>query len=311
MPRRCILINPDGLSNIVRLADTEGRSESYLALSYVWGSTQKNDPLTRAKLATSKRGILTTDLPRAMQDAIDITMKLGFRYLWVDRYCIVQDDLDDCAEEISMLAEYYENAALTMAIQPELSRMDTFSRWGCQVFNRGRYCMWWTRTWILQEVILASALLSADADVLLPSGNDVLTFSRTSLVDSASTTQARQLHSTTDAIVVTNTESSAARNQSEAELFTRAQKALEEGLSNLLEGRLQRASAELTLCRDLLGRFTAQDLRSLQLMTMATASLGTCYHLLYLDEVASEILGLFYERHFEQLSTERNIKSYA
>lgn len=35
------------------------------------------------------------DLPKTGQDAVFIVRKLGFRYLWVDSLCIIQDDEDD------------------------------------------------------------------------------------------------------------------------------------------------------------------------------------------------------------------------
>jgi hypothetical protein len=54
---------------------------SYLTLSYVWGGENA--------LADA------TDLPRTIADAVYVTMKLGYRYLWVDKYCIDQRDVQD------------------------------------------------------------------------------------------------------------------------------------------------------------------------------------------------------------------------
>jgi hypothetical protein len=34
-------------------------------------------------------------MPSTISDAIDVTLKIGLRYLWVDRFCINHDDADD------------------------------------------------------------------------------------------------------------------------------------------------------------------------------------------------------------------------
>ncbi|CAH0058120.1 unnamed protein product, partial [Clonostachys solani] len=54
-------------------------------------------------------------LPQSIQDAIIITRKLGFRYLWVDALCIIQDDGEDKAHEISKMSTIYKNAAIMVA----------------------------------------------------------------------------------------------------------------------------------------------------------------------------------------------------
>ncbi|KAI4244556.1 MAG: hypothetical protein L6R42_010434, partial [Xanthoria sp. 1 TBL-2021] len=35
---------------------------------------------------------LASEVPNTIRDAIDVTAKIGQRFLWVDRLCIVQDD---------------------------------------------------------------------------------------------------------------------------------------------------------------------------------------------------------------------------
>ncbi|KAK0710050.1 hypothetical protein B0T26DRAFT_596695, partial [Lasiosphaeria miniovina] len=62
----------------------------YAALSYVWGFTQSH-VLTASTLAAKTAGIDQTQLPKTIQDAIEIARKLGFSYLWVDSLCILLD----------------------------------------------------------------------------------------------------------------------------------------------------------------------------------------------------------------------------
>jgi hypothetical protein len=49
------------------------------------------------------------------QDAISVTKALGIRYLWVDSFCIIQDDEKDWEAQASLMASIYENAYITLA----------------------------------------------------------------------------------------------------------------------------------------------------------------------------------------------------
>ncbi|KAI6084285.1 heterokaryon incompatibility protein-domain-containing protein [Hypoxylon rubiginosum] len=72
----------------------------YLALSYVWGS-QKN------------AAAIIGDFPPVVEDSIKVTIELGFRYLWVDRHCISQDEADK-HHMIGQMGRIYSNAFLTI-----------------------------------------------------------------------------------------------------------------------------------------------------------------------------------------------------
>ena len=70
-------------------------SVQYLALSYVWGQIW---PILELKVETLDRlfqvGSLSRPeskelLPNTVSDAMCLTKRLGVRYLWVDRLCIV------------------------------------------------------------------------------------------------------------------------------------------------------------------------------------------------------------------------------
>lgn len=55
----------------------------YVALSYVWGSSTVDEALPHDRK-------LPDDVPSSIEDAMHCTKQLGFRYLWIDRYCIDQ-----------------------------------------------------------------------------------------------------------------------------------------------------------------------------------------------------------------------------
>ncbi|KAF2176935.1 heterokaryon incompatibility, partial [Zopfia rhizophila CBS 207.26] len=55
-------------------------------------------------------------------DTVVTTRALGFRYLWIDSLCIVQDDEDNWQKESQMMATIYEHAVITLA---ESAAMDS------------------------------------------------------------------------------------------------------------------------------------------------------------------------------------------
>jgi len=63
---------------------------------------------------------LTTGIPReslsqSFKDAITVTKHLGYRYLWIDSLCIIQDDDRDWERECGRMADVYGNADLVIA----------------------------------------------------------------------------------------------------------------------------------------------------------------------------------------------------
>ena len=55
-------------------------------------------------------------LPRVIRDATQLVVKLGFRYLWVDALCIVQDSLAEQQRLIDGMDRIYESAYATIII---------------------------------------------------------------------------------------------------------------------------------------------------------------------------------------------------
>ncbi|PSN63699.1 HET-domain-containing protein, partial [Corynespora cassiicola Philippines] len=76
----------------------------YVALSYVWG---ENSARTSIRL-------LPNPAPRTIEDAIIATTNLGFRYLWIDRYCISQIDPSEKHHQIARMDRIYADAIVTI-----------------------------------------------------------------------------------------------------------------------------------------------------------------------------------------------------
>lgn len=88
---------------------------TYTTLSYVWGSTNSPTTLKANVDAFRKPGAFRRPtLPKTISDAIEVTSELGFRFLWVDALCIVQDDDAFKAKLIANMDAVYGNSALTI-----------------------------------------------------------------------------------------------------------------------------------------------------------------------------------------------------
>lgn len=85
----------------------------YLALSYVWGNGYTARPVHDAALRTRSPN-LGLNFPLVVEDAILVVQKSGYRYLWVDRYCIQQHDNIEKQHQIRQMANIYSNAVATI-----------------------------------------------------------------------------------------------------------------------------------------------------------------------------------------------------
>ncbi|CZR60751.1 uncharacterized protein PAC_10647 [Phialocephala subalpina] len=98
----------------VALLETRGQRGRYIALSHSWG-TSPRAMATKATVEDLEDGIAISFLPKTFQDAIQITKRLGIRYLWIDCLCIIQDDKQDWEREASTMGDVYMNSYLTIS----------------------------------------------------------------------------------------------------------------------------------------------------------------------------------------------------
>ncbi|KAI0545389.1 heterokaryon incompatibility protein-domain-containing protein [Xylaria curta] len=83
----------------------------YVALSYVWGISG-----TTCEVVRNTRGErrLPKQLPQVIHDSIEVTKALGYQYLWIDKFCIDQDDPSIKHDQIQQMDTVYQNSALTI-----------------------------------------------------------------------------------------------------------------------------------------------------------------------------------------------------
>jgi hypothetical protein len=112
-----------GKISSIRLVDVEAEVHPlardpyrrYLTLSHCWGRSLSIQDMTLvANFRERTQQIRIGSLNKNFQDAIEITRRLGERYLWIDALCIVQDSDTDKATEIAKMGDIYKNSFLTI-----------------------------------------------------------------------------------------------------------------------------------------------------------------------------------------------------
>jgi hypothetical protein len=158
----------------LKLIDCETRDivpaedHPYVTLSYVWGK-KKEDIIHSTRLPN--------DVPLTIQDSITATRGLGFRYLWVDRYCIDQKNSIEKLQQVGKMDLIYQMSEVTIvACEGEdpsygLPGIGTRKRFYKQAYGKvGKHFListmgdpqsaiksskWITRAWTRQEGLLS------------------------------------------------------------------------------------------------------------------------------------------------------------
>jgi hypothetical protein len=85
------------------------RNHRYIALSYVWGDSDTN---TRPRVSQLPFSV-SERCPTVIEDAMTVVLELGYRYLWVDSFCI-SPEASSRHEQIANMDVVYKNAELTI-----------------------------------------------------------------------------------------------------------------------------------------------------------------------------------------------------
>lgn len=115
--------NQDRAGRLVEIIDTdklrlvEGSAQCipYVALSYRWGGLDAIWQTTTKNLNSRQDVFSIKDLSKTLSDAVKVTRDLGFRWIWIDSLCIVQDDKNDWSKEAVKMASIYQNAIVTIS----------------------------------------------------------------------------------------------------------------------------------------------------------------------------------------------------
>ncbi|KAL4861358.1 heterokaryon incompatibility protein-domain-containing protein [Aspergillus spectabilis] len=124
-------------------------------------------------------GLPASRIPQTIEDAIEMCIRLGERYLWADRLCIIQDDAEDQKNQIEAMGTIYSSAQIVLVAAygdsmefgiPGISRPRKLVQHsedilGFRVTNVVREVdddplnMWNARGWTYQEAVLSNRRL--------------------------------------------------------------------------------------------------------------------------------------------------------
>ncbi|KAF4539250.1 uncharacterized protein LTHEOB_10414 [Lasiodiplodia theobromae] len=127
----------------------------YVALSYVWGkygvsenAAILNEADAFAQPQPANKKTFPRELPRKLdltiEDAIQVTLEMGFSFLWVDKYCIDENNPAEKKRHIRNMDSIYQDAAFTIIAAagddadyglPGVSTRPRTSRTSCRVEN--------------------------------------------------------------------------------------------------------------------------------------------------------------------------------
>ncbi|CZS85940.1 unnamed protein product [Fusarium graminearum] len=99
----------------LRLVDVSIECTPYVALSYRWGGLEAVWQTTTSNLESRSSGFSIDEFPKTLSNIVKVTHNLGFKWIWIDSLCIVQDDKDDWAREAVKMVAIYQNAIVTVA----------------------------------------------------------------------------------------------------------------------------------------------------------------------------------------------------
>lgn len=114
LPTRVIEVGMQEDRMDIRLIHSRKRRAAYIALSHCWGGPIQ-PTLTSETIHSFQDRLPFLELPANFRDAINITRRLGLRYLWIDSLCIMQDSREDWAEESKKMGLVYRNSAVTIS----------------------------------------------------------------------------------------------------------------------------------------------------------------------------------------------------
>lgn len=121
LPKRLIDLTPGGkptaqgeeCARLVLSREIIEEHPKYTTLSYCWGSDQ-SFKTTRATMDAFHQNIPLLELPQTFADAFDLTRQLNVRYIWIDAFCIIQDDTIDWETEAATMHNVYVGSFLTI-----------------------------------------------------------------------------------------------------------------------------------------------------------------------------------------------------
>ena len=148
----------------------------YVALSYVWAKPVPSHVEMPAYPTIDGQAHLPPEdsLSQVVKDSISVTKQLGFRYIWIDKYCINQRDAAIQKEQVDNMDLIYRGAELTIIAAAGKDERHGLPGVGVERVSRAvevgsftithvptepwvtsQYSRWAKRAWTFQEELLS------------------------------------------------------------------------------------------------------------------------------------------------------------
>ena len=117
VPTRTIDVGPaDGAQDPHLVVHTNSaRDFPWITLSHCWGGSSPLVTTAETLPEWTDSGIPMPLLPPTFRDAVLITRQLGYRHLWIDSLCIVQDSRKDWEHEALRMGDVYRYGELNIS----------------------------------------------------------------------------------------------------------------------------------------------------------------------------------------------------
>ncbi|KAF2278225.1 HET-domain-containing protein [Westerdykella ornata] len=118
VPTRVVYVGNN--DNEIRLVETskelqgDNPDRRFVALSHCWGPVQIIRTLQN-NYEEHLKHIDPSLLSKTFKEAVHTTRTLGYRYLWIDSLCIIQDSKEDWLEQAATMCDVYRYATFTIA----------------------------------------------------------------------------------------------------------------------------------------------------------------------------------------------------
>ena len=304
LPARLIDV---GLGNMQspRLVDTAGQTGCYVTLSFRWSSRSPSETrLSMSNMSRLQQGIISSEVPKCVFDAIELTRSLGVRYVWIDSLCINQDDLEEQLNTAPSMVDIYRSALLTIvAVDTIDETMDSvidssvleqpfsmFLDWSRPAIAKSISHRLFTpntliQHWNLQE---KSEIIFFHYCVL-----NYLMSKKKKRRSVVVATQTSDLHTPHEGIPSSDQRNDAEVVQSEVETtdtrFDEASREIEQGIHQVEAGKYFEALAFFMKARELVSTFQLMTLRSWKIHAVASANIAIVYRMQHLPAMALAI----------------------
>ncbi|KAM5527900.1 heterokaryon incompatibility protein [Fusarium oxysporum f. sp. phaseoli] len=121
MPKRLLDVGQFSDTTLQLFATSRDAEKSYAIASYAWGVGPQAKAIQQARTTQTNiehrmsYGVELTSLPRTVRDLVKVARRIGHRYLWLDAFCIIQDDPDDRDNQLKTIVDFYKRADILIS----------------------------------------------------------------------------------------------------------------------------------------------------------------------------------------------------